>query len=823
MQKVKMFLSDWNKTALVFDGKEISYSETIEKCAAFASLYKIKKGSRVSIFSENRPEWIYSFYSVWVNKGIAVPVDFTGTEENTAYILKDSKPDIIFISKQGEAHIKNAVKKAKIKPQIIIFENINLKQSTIPFGINPSNVHDTAVIMYTSGTTGSPKGVMITYDNLIANIESLINMKMLLPIDSILGLLPFHHILPFQGTILAPFYIGSTVVLVKTLSAEEILKTLQSFRVTMFLGVPKLYEMFHKGIMSKINGNLFAKGILFAAKKINNLNFSKIIFSRVHKSFGGNIHTYLTGGAKFDENIAGDMKALGFRFVEGYGLTETTPLVAFNPYTKIKQGSVGIPMNSCEVKIVNGEIAVKGRNVMKGYYRRPADTAKRIRNGWFFTGDTGHFDNEGYLYVTGRTDEMIVLPNGKNISPEEIEKKIMSVSEIIRDAGVFQKNGSLSVLIYPDFSYLEKNKSINILESIKWNIIDKYNSLVPSYQKIFNISIVKNELPRTRLGKLQRYKLIDLINSEKQSAKNEKDPDSKEYRLIKNYLKNFTSENINPGDHFEIDLGLDSLSMVEFSVFIEKTFGTVITDNILSAYPTVKSFAEFIGKKGIKINKETVNWHEILKENIDIKIKPKKSWVKILQIAVRPLIIFYFRMKRTGLENLPDGPFIIAPNHQSFMDAVLLSAALPEKVLNNTFFTAKDSLKKTVLVKFFMDMTNIIYINIEKDLKDAILQSAAVLKSGKNLVIFPEGHRSRDGKVGKFKKAFAILSRELNVPVIPLAISGAFEALSIKQIIPKPVKIELSFLKPLSSDKNDYEKIAEKVRNSIRKIVEKNK
>jgi long-chain acyl-CoA synthetase len=233
--------------------------------------------------------------------------------------------------------------------------------------------------------------------------------------------------------------------------------------------------------------------------------------------------------------------------------------------------------------------------------------------------------------------------------------------------------------------------------------------------------------------------------------------------------------------------------------------------------------SEFLANKGNNIKSGKVNWQEILKENIEITINPKKIWMKIFHLIIRPLIILYFRLKMKGLENLPEEPFIIAPNHQSFMDVILLSAALPEKVLYNTFFIAKDSLKKSRMIKFFMDKTNVIYINLEKDIREAILKSAAVLKSGKNLVIFPEGHRSRDGRVGKFKKAFAILSRELNIPVIPLAIKGAFEALPIKKIIPKPVKIELTFLNPGISPKDDYDVIMEKVRNIIIKNVEKNK
>jgi len=499
-----MLIQRLDKTAFIYDDSETSYGELIDTIGTYSAILSVNRGDRVLLFSENRPEWIYAFYASWDQGGVNVPVDAGIETENLRYIVNDCDPAIIFCSAGTVDRALAAVEGARRKPEIIVFENIEYAKEGKPVSLEAGDPTALAVIVYTSGTTGDPKGVMLTYDNLVSNIESLVKLEMFKPADRILGLLPFHHILPLQGIVIAPFFIGATVVYVKNLVAEAILEACQKHRVTMFLGVPRLYELFHTGIMKKVNANPVTRLLFRLARRINSRKFGHALFGAVHRRFGGHVHAFLTGGAKMDENVARDLWSMGFRLVEGYGLTETSPLLAFNPYGNIKLGSVGLPLRGSEVRIMEDEVVVRGRNVMKGYYNKPAETERAMRGGWFHTGDTGRFDGDGYLYLTGRKDEMIVLPNGKNINPEEIENRILRMSPMIKEIAVLQNEGQLTALILPDLASFTAEEIRNVLETLKWKVIDRYNSTVAGYKKILNFTLLKEELPKTRLGKMKQ-------------------------------------------------------------------------------------------------------------------------------------------------------------------------------------------------------------------------------------------------------------------------------------------------------------------------------
>ena len=207
--------------------------------------------------------------------------------------------------------------------------------------IEEADHDEVAVIIYTSGTTGKPKGVMLTYNNLLTSINGIRKLEMITAEDRLLGILPFHHIFPLQGTIIAPLFTGSTSIMVKSLVAAEIMATMQKYKPTMFLGVPRLYEMFHGGLMTKVNASIVGKVLFRLSRSIGSLAFSRILFAKVQRAFGGSVRAYLTGGAKMDEKVARNLRALGFKLVEGYGLSETAPLVAFNPFDAVRPGSVG--------------------------------------------------------------------------------------------------------------------------------------------------------------------------------------------------------------------------------------------------------------------------------------------------------------------------------------------------------------------------------------------------------------------------------------------------------------------------------------------------
>ncbi len=814
-----MMLADHDKTALIYRDEPISYTDLLTRVAAYASGYRIGKGDRVAICSENRPEWIYAFYSVWLNGGIPVPLDATAAPADLAVILDDSTPSAALCSSGCSRNVREAMTICRNAVPVLLFDDMPAPVPGSGRPVSGGEPGDTALILYTSGTTGAPKGVMLSFDNLAACIEGISTLGMLVPGDRLIGLLPFHHIFPLQGTVIAPLCIGSSVVIVASLSSDDILAALQRHQVTMFLGVPKLYELFHAGIMRKIRASPAVRLLFMLVRLAGSNRPGRIVFGRIHRAFGGHVRAYLTGGAPMDRLVARDLWALGFRLVEGYGLTETAPLVAFNHFDRIRPGTVGRPMAGIEVKIEDGEVLVRGRNVMKGYYKNPAATAEKVRDGWFHTGDLGEFDSHGYLRVTGRTDDMIVLPNGKNISPEEIERRLVESSPYIREAGVFLRGGRLAAVVLPDFSALENDGVTTIRETIRWKVIDRYNTQVPGYRRVMDLVICHEELPRTRLGKLKRYLLDDFAKGDRPAAGRRAEPATREYQIIKKFLGSLSRTDVRPEHHLELDLGLDSLNRVELMVFIESAFGVAIDEQELAHTQTVEQLAGLVAGRRTRMDDMAVGWREILGAPVPSTVRSRVNLLRCVRFIARPLFRAYFKLRYRGINHLPDGPFIIAPNHQSFMDVLLIAIALPDKVLHDTFFLARESLARRAPVRYLMKKANVVFLNFERDLRSALGNAASVLASGRNLVIFPEGHRSRDGSIGPFKKTFAILSAELGIPVVPVAISGAYDALPKNGLLPRPGTIELAFLEPVQARGADYDAMAEKIRSIINRAV----
>ncbi len=809
-----------NKTAITYGTDHISYGQLMGKIGQFAELYNLAPGDKVAIFMENRPAWIYSFYSVWKNKNIAVPVDYLATADEVAFILSDCKPGVIFTSSASEAVIREAVEKAAIQPKIILANQIEkINENINTDGSLPDvNVNDTAVIIYTSGTTGSPKGVMLSYDNLKANLEGVAErIKIYTAERRTLILLPLHHIFPLVGTMLAPLYARGSVSISPSMASPDIIKTLQDNKINILIGVPRLYAAIRKGIKDKINASGLARALFALARKINNKTFSKTLFKTVHQKMGGSLQFLVSGGAALDPEIASDYQTLGFEVLEGYGMTEAAPMITFTRPGRVVIGSPGEALPGTEIKIVDGEITASGRQIMQGYYNQPEETARIVRDGWLYTGDLGYLDDKGYLFITGRKKEIIVLSNGKNINPSELESKLEEYA-LVRECGVFFRDDLLQAIIVPEKSTIGQPEEKSIEDIIRWNVIDDFNHHVSAYKKIMRFHITDQELPRTRLSKLQRFKLEELAqqSDQKQEDDSGREPDFEEYRMITDYLSREKGRDVLPHHHLEMDLGLDSLDKVGFETYLHQTFGVSIQPQEMIRFNNVHLLAEHVREAKTKVDEQKINWRDILREKVNLQL-PKTWATGSLMVHVFKLFFkIYFKFKGRGMEKIPEGPFIIAPNHQSFFDALFVASYLQTKQIKKTYFYAKEKHVNNPWLKFLANRNNIIVMDLNNDLKASIQKMAEVLRRNKNLIIFPEGTRTKSGKLGQFKKTFAILSRELDIPVVPVSIKGAHEALPKGSLFPRPFKkVEIEFLDPVYPGENSYESLAGKVKDQI--------
>jgi long-chain acyl-CoA synthetase len=816
-----LFLKDFNKTAMIFKDQEISYDQLIRNVNYFSTLLSSDNLEKVAIFSENRFEWVYALYSAWKKNAIAVPVDYLSSAEDVAFILNDCKPEVIFCTDTTKGVCDKAIEQLNHKIEKINFDEIKIEESTNNQVFPDTNPNETAVIIYTSGTTGSPKGVMLSYDNLLVNIEAVTTDVNIYTInDRTMVLLPLHHIFPLMGTLVIPLSVGGTIVFSPSLASEDLMATLQN-KITIILGVPRLYNLIRKSIIDKINASGVAKLLFKIAQKKGSLSFSKKIFGSVQKKFGGHVKFLISGGAALDKEVAKDFLTLGFEILEGFGMTECAPMITFTHPGKVLPGSAGQPLKTNEVKIIDGEIVNRGRNVMQGYYNRPDETAAILKDGWLYTGDLGYLDAQNRIFITGRKKEIIVLSNGKNINPDEVENKILEMSEVITEIGVFEKADMLHAIIYPDYQKAKQLGIDDVEEMIKWQVIDKYNQSVTPYKKVMKFSLTKEPLPRTRLLKLKRFLLPKLEAISKEKLETITEPDFQEYTLIKEFLQQQKETTVRPSDHLEIDLALDSLDKVNLGVYLETNFGVKFTEAELVGFPNVVMLAESVRDKKTKLSIEAIDWGKIFKEHLDLKLPQSWFTYNFMKNSAKVFLKLYFRLKGEGLENLPEAPFILAPNHQSFFDGLFVAVFLKNKLMKQTYFYAKEKHIKNKLVRFIADKNNVIVMDLN-DLKTSLQKMAEVLKRGKNIIIFPEGTRTQNGEIGDFKKTFAILSRELNIPIVPVAISGAYNALPRGAHFPKPwKKINVKFLKPIMPENRSYDSIKEIVQTEVSEQLKK--
>ena len=819
------FVTDFNKEAVFYKNKEYTYKDLIREAKYISKVLGIEKGEKVVNFMENRLEFICSFFGIWNSKGVPINIDAGYTAEELEYILTDADPKVIMTSNKNLKVAEEAIKLSGKNIRIINCDEIKSPEDfeVDEYVIYSPEPEDIGVLLYTSGTTGKPKGVVLTFDNLMSNVDAIIEIKMATPKDRLLALLPYHHVLPLSINLLMAIHIGTLVVLIDELSASAILGALQKYKITIVVGVPRLWEMIHKGLMEKIKSSKIANLLFELCKKVKSVTLSKIVFKKVHQALGGNIRYLVSGGAKLDPNIMDDFKVLGIKVLEGYGLTETSPIIAFTRPDDVCIGTVGKTIPGVEVKIADdGELLVKGRNVLKEYYNKPEATKEaKDENGWFHTGDLGKIEN-GYITIIGRKKEMIVLSNGKNINPIDIENEIAKGSDLIKEIAVMEHNNHLLALVYPDFKLIKERSITNITETLKWDIIDSYNINAPAYRKILEIKIVKDEFPKTKLGKLRRFMLKDILKNLEDGGENAhkerpEDPESKtrEFQTLAQYIKEEKGENIYPDSHIEIDLGLDSLDIIQLNSFIEKTFGFKIKEEETVDLKVIKDICEYIRKNSKEYHLEKINWSEILKESIDYPL-PSSNMIWLTKIFFAPILKFYLGLKIKGIEKLSKEPRIIICNHESFIDAFAVQRLFKGDMLKNTYYFAIKKHFDKAGLRFMANHGNIILMDINENLKESLQISAEVLKEGKNLVIFPEGARTRDGKLQDFKKFFGILSKELNIPVTVLGIDGAYESMPFGSIFPRPAKIKLEVLGEVNPSGLSVEKIVNNSKEIIR-------
>ncbi len=816
-----------NKTALVYKGAKYSYTELLQYSLRYSQHFTKHSNNpqKILIFSENCPEYVFAIYAALRLEATVVPVDVTSTAKELRYIVADSTPDLIVVQPEMLAFVRDSISDIEnFSAPIITPLDIEISgASELPVIEIPMGDKDQVVsIIYTSGTTGSPKGVMLSYENYWYNIDAVVNQAPIFKEDSrVILLLPLHHVFAFAGALLAPMYSGGTVYIADSLAPESIIKTLQQGRISIIIGVPLLLDALAKGIMKKINASTLAKMLFKLAGVIGSQRFSKALFGSVHKKFGGNVEYFVSGGAALSVETGRVFKTLGLYVLEGYGMTECAPMIAFTHPGDRKVGYCGRLLKGLEMKFDDQtqEILVKGANVMKGYYKREQETADILRDGWLHTGDVGELDKKGRLRITGRIKEIIVTPNGKNINPVEIEHAILADSQYINDVAVFLYEDMLQAIVLPDMDVIRANTGKSVEQSVRAQI-EAYNNSSMSYKRIMNFHITSQELPKTRLGKIQRYKLKLLI-TQKEVAQIQEDTSLKSeiYLQLKHYVDSQMGCFANGNDHFEIDLSLDSLTRVSLMVYIEENFNVAIKESQMSELSTLNKLSFYVEQNATMHNEGNVSWKKIFEDTkLDIEL-PKSGAIHWSMHHIGKVAFhLIYKLKSRGKENIPTVPCILVANHRSGFDPVFITSKIKWGLVKNVFFFAKQKHFDSRAKRFMTKRNNIITMDINKNVRSSLQQMYQVLKQGKNVMIFPEGTRSKDAVMKEFKESFAILSKELNVPILPIAIVGSESAMWSGVRLPSFLsRISVEFLPVIKPSKNEsFKELAKRVELAIR-------
>jgi len=830
-----------------------------------------QSGARVVILADNHPRWVAVFLGVVASGCTAVPLDTALHADQITTLLKDSGSSLLFCDVKHLATAREAMGSLPIKTALInpAEQRKNNTDAAEPpaadldsiFASGPSGFKPAAVaadvvasLLYTSGTTSDPKGVMLTHANLLGEVESVFRWARVGPEDAVLGVLPLFHVLSQMANLLLPLVKGAKVVYLETLNTTELLRALAEREITIFAVVPQFFYLIHERIFKEVAKRGTAAGwALKALMAVNRglrtvgFNAGRIFFGKLHSTFGDRMRYLITGGSRFDPQIGYDFYALGIDVLQAYGLTETTgaAFAALPRHNVI--GSVGPPLPGVEGKIVDakpgedsgpavGEIAIKGAIVMKGYWNRPDATAAVLKDSWLHTGDLGYFDSSGNLFITGREKDVIVLSNGKNVYPEEIEAYYLK-SPYIKEIGVMALESEpgnpasdrLYGVVVPDFDVLKERKVVNVKEVIRFDI-ESISAKIPSTKRIGSYEIWQDPLPRTTTRKLKRFELEKRVRANQKKAQPDSEvsaappalstedqqwldqPEVQQALQVIRESSKTAPEVIRPSGNLELDLGLDSMQRIELLVAVEKELGGDVEESAMAEIYTVRQLIDAIresaaaGKTRTSTSQQPAGWKSVLQEDpTDAEVlalaRPGRLAERVLYAGIKPLQIFAydrFHLRVSGLEKLPgQGPYIISSNHQSFLDPIVLAAVLPWSVFRNLFAVGTSEIFGSGFMRRLARWLRVIVVDPDANLVSAMRAGAFGLRHGRILILYPEGERSIDGTPRTFKKGAAILSAHLQVPIVPVAIEGFHDAWPRGKPFQKFTPLQIQFGDPI--------------------------
>ncbi|SDM22744.1 long-chain acyl-CoA synthetase [Geoalkalibacter ferrihydriticus] len=819
------------------DARQISRAKLFEQIQSTAAALReagVDKGDAVALWAENSPEWIIACLAVIRAGGRVVPLDVQLDRKAMERILENCEPRLMLTSQ----NLLERLKELSTEPPRTLLLDRNEENGeslwTLQGDADLPNLteDDEATLFYTSGTTGPPKGVPLTHGNLIFQIKRILRTNLTREDDRVLLPLPLHHVYPFVIGMLLPLGAKIPIVLPLAMTGPQILRALKEAEVSVICGVPRLYRALHDAITQRISaknellGRTFTRLVHFnsATQLKTKWNPANVLFYPLHQQIGPQLRLLASGGSPLDPDLGRFLVGLGWQVAIGYGLTETSPLLTLNPPDSGRFDSVGKAIVGVELKLDlkqgedenQGEVLAIGPNVFRGYYKMPEKNEKAFtEEGWFRTGDLGTIDEQGFLCLSGRASTLIVTESGKNINPEDVEEAYAKSSQI-KEIGVLEEDGKLVALVVAEDTEQDAKEKI---ETALQQIADD----LPSYWHLTDFALTSRSLPRTRLGKIRRHLLAEEYHAAQGGKTDEarKEPlpleemSGEDRALLANsaarstwdwFSHRYADKGLTPDSRLQSDLGIDSLEWLTVTVEIGQRTGIELDEEVIAEVKSVRDLLQIIATEeqegGASFSGEPLEKpEEVLSDQQRRWLRPAGpllGHVQSMAFALNRLLTkAYFDVEISGLDNLPDGHCVLAPNHLSSLDPLVIAAALPQEVLKKTWWGGWTGIAfGNPLVRAISRLGNAVPIDPKRAVISSLAFGAAILNKERNLVWFPEGRRARDGKLQRFKPGIGLILTRYPAPVVPVLIDGTYELLPSGKLWPRRGRIRIVFGEP---------------------------
>jgi len=804
------------------DGRNEQYTyadmrELATRAAGFLAGQGIKPGDRVMLVSHNAPEWGMTYFGVLKTGASCIPVDpESSVDEIVNFARAGEAAGIVISTKLRDEHpeLRGKLCAAGVCPKIWIFDEVfaipDQETEDERLALLPTRVtaQSLASLIFTSGTTGRPKGVMLSHRNLTSMVSMLSSVFDMTTKDGVLSVLPLHHTFEFSTGFLTPLSRGAQITYLPELTGDALARAIKNGHVTGMVGVPALWELLHRRIKNKLYERSdwigkTAEAMIKANAWVRDntpLNFGPVLFYPIHEGLGGRIRYFISGGSALSETIQKDFQGLGFTILEGYGLTEASPvLTVTRPENRMLTGSVGRSLPGVEVKISEpdangvGEVIARGPNVMLGYFADENATREALVERWLYTGDLGKLDDDGNLFLVGRSKEIIVDTNGKNVYPDELEEiyanspHIKELSIVGLPDGIGEK---VACLVVADDEYDITLSRAELRRKVEEHFREVSASL-PYYKRVKVLHFTEDELPRTATRKVKRAEVITILealgsNEKGNAAAQTETAAGAETRWLVGIVANVTNR---PQSEISLnsrlaELGFDSLMFVELAAAIENAGGSITAPERLNEAQDLRELASVVsrrpgassGREGSATRSEN---RRSADEEIHVPSLVSRAGTRAGDVLQR---LFYDRFLETHYEGRSNIPvhtnFIVAANHSSHLDMGLTKMALAESGKDMVVLAAADYFFDTKYKRAVMEnFTNLVPMERTGSLRQSLRHASSFLNRGYNALIFPEGTRSLTGEIADFKPVIGYLALHTGVGILPVYLEGTHDAM----------------------------------------------